>query len=316
MAKVGTAPIEPGAAAEDRSLSDLWDYAFRHRPAIDHAIEASLPSTPAGMRSVFNEAVHRAIFPGGKRIRPLVTLLGAELFGGSIANVLQAAAAVEFIHTSSLIFDDLPSMDDASHRRGEAALHRRYGEGMATLVAISFLNASYRMVLTSPAADADRVRMAVDEIVECVGPCGMIGGQVVDLTEFGPMTSAEVRRRNDLKTSSLIRLSLNLGAILSGAGSDSVEQLTLLASKLGDAYQKRDDLNDLVEDERRFRSSETDVPGVISAPFERNDHGARQEFLRIGVRRDIADARDILTSHFPPSNARECLLQLATYVAQ
>jgi geranylgeranyl diphosphate synthase, type II len=289
-------------------LTELWGYAGQYRPAIDQAIEEALPSLPAGISSTFNEAVYRAIFPGGKRIRPLLTLLGAELFGGCIRSSLTAAAAVEFIHTSSLIFDDLPLMDNASERRGEAALHRRYGEATATLVAISFLNAAYGVVIKSHLAGSTNVFAAINEIVECVGPAGMIGGQIVDLTRGGEITNGPLRRRNDLKTSSLIRLALNLGAIQSGAERHSLRHLTRFASKLGDAYQKRDDLRDMVEDELNFKRSG-------AASFNKTGREARNRMLRRGVVDDVAAAREVLISNFPHSRARECLLQMIDYIS-
>ena len=161
--------------------------------------------------------------------------------------------------------------------------------------------------------------MAVNEVVECVGPEGMIGGQIVDLTECeNGAISPEERRRKDLKTSSLTVLSLKLGAILSGADDKSLEQLTRFASKLGQAYQKRDDLNDIAEDHSRLRSSKTvaalgsrskvPVAGAVQ------DEPHRREFLTIGVRKDIDAAKHALQSHFPPVPARDCLLQLASYI--
>src|SRR6201999_960594 len=116
-----------------------------------------------------------------KRLRPILTILGAELVGGKAESVLPASVAVEFVHTSSLIFDDLPCMDNANKRRGKTSLHEKFGEGLAILVALGFLNASYGLVFVNHHGLPERAMQAHAEIVECVGAAGMIGGQAVDL---------------------------------------------------------------------------------------------------------------------------------------
>ncbi|MEO7540317.1 MAG: polyprenyl synthetase family protein, partial [Pyrinomonadaceae bacterium] len=117
-----------------------------HKAGIEMALKHNLPLAPPEIETKFNEAVRYLLFPGGKRLRPVLTMLGAELLGGKATNVMHAAAAVEYIHTSSLIFDDLPCMDNSEERRGRLALHERFGQGLSTLVAIGLLNHSYRLV--------------------------------------------------------------------------------------------------------------------------------------------------------------------------
>jgi geranylgeranyl pyrophosphate synthase len=284
---------------------DLWNYFFQHRPAIDKSIEHELPTAIPGIETQFDEAVHRAIFPGGKRIRPMITLLGAELFGGSVEKALSAAVAVEFVHTSSLIFDDLPGMDDASHRRGEMSLHKRYSEGLATLVAISYLNTSYRLVAASEHLDRDQVVAAITEIVDCVGPAGMVAGQSLDLHIRGAnhVPTAEKQRLQNLKTSALIRLSLILGAIFAGADAESIQSLKRFALILGDAYQKSDDLLDLNEDEKYVKNGF----GFVKE--------ARAKFLKDDLARDVHAAKHLLQNFLPESHARNCLEQLTDFVA-
>ena len=284
--------------------SELWDYSFRYRPVIDRAIERSLPAAPRAIRTPLNEAVHRAIFPGGKRLRPLMSLIGAELFGGSAEQALTAAVAVEFLHTSSLIFDDFPGMDDASYRRGKLCLHKKYGEGMATLVALSYFNAAFGLVANSEALSTDQIVLAIAEIVECIGPAGMIGGQSVDLERakslhFG---DGEMNRLKNRKTSALIRLALNLGAICCGAARSELEKLTEFAVVLGDAYQKKDDLLDL----------DTDVADQKNSFATHMED--RRAFLTRGLERDTAKAKRLLNDNFDASPSRDCLLQLLNYI--
>ena len=279
----------------------LAGFVRSHLPEIEATISASLPVTPFDDAGHFNRAVREAIFPGGKRLRPILTLLGAELFGGLRSHVLPAAAAVEFIHTSSLIFDDLPSMDNAESRRGRQSLHRKYGDSVATLVAISFLNESYRLVSTIPAADGSKVLAAIGEMTECVGPAGMVGGQALDLGS-APVTRAGLDELKNRKTSGLIRLALNLGAILSGADAAEIAALSRFAEVFGNAYQKSDDLIDLFEDQDRrtaAASASWDVPTAAQ--------------LRRDLEECVSEGKDVLAAAFSDSTARCSLVELLDY---
>jgi len=262
----------------------LATFVARHRPAVEKALENCLPQSPDHFDTDLNAAIRYAVFPGGKRLRPMLTLLGARLFDGSTEDTLSAAAAVEFIHTSSVIFDDLPSMDDSPDRRGKVALHVEFNEAIAVLTAVSFLNSSYKLV-TIDAAPQDAVRM-LHETVECVGPVGMIGGQAIDLTHA-------THPAMNLKTSSLIRLALRLGAMPTGATDSELESLTEFADLIGDAYQMSDDLIDISQDAIR------------------NGHPppSRFELLETATR-----ARHVLTSNFPACEARDALGDLVEMV--
>ena len=136
---------------EKQEKAELWQYIEKHRAQIEKSLREHLPLAPPKIETRFNEAVEYALFSGGKRLRPVLTLLGAELFGGKPELMMPAAVAGEFIHTSSLIFDDLPCMDNAPERRGKTSLHEKFGEGLAVLVAIGFLNASYGLIFVNHA---------------------------------------------------------------------------------------------------------------------------------------------------------------------
>lgn len=286
----------------------LWSYIKRHKEAIEFALDANLPLAPPEIETAFNEAVRYLIFPGGKRLRPVLTMLGAELTGGNAENVMHAAAAVEFIHTSSIIFDDLPSMDNSETRRGRLSLHEKFGEGLSTLVAIGFLNHSYRLVTFDGRGNSDRAVGAVLEIVNCVGPAGMVGGQSVDLTvqraECRTCALRESRQVQNLKTSSLIRLCLSLGAILSGADEESLSHLSRFANCLGHAYQLSDDIIDIAQD--------AVTGGGINSKNECCEVETLQSELKIAAERSKA----ILMDNFTPCEARTCLIQLVDYVAE
>lgn len=287
--------------------SELWQYVEKHREAIEKSLREFLPLAPSKIETKFNEAVEYALFSGGKRLRPVLTLLGAELFGGRAEDVIPAAVAGEFIHTSSLIFDDLPAMDNASERRGKTSLHEKFGEGLAILVAIGFLNSAYGLVFVGQENNLERAINAQSEIIECVGAAGMIGGQAVDLSlakGVGVHTNStfDFESVRNLKTSALMRLSLSVGAILAGANASELKNLSLFAKLLGDAYQLSDDLIDLEEDGEIFAEKH----------FALNE----KESARIRLFEIVENAKDLLEQNFPENNARVCLAQLTDYLVE
>jgi geranylgeranyl diphosphate synthase type II len=293
---------------ETSEQANLWQYVERTKPQIEDALQKFLPLAPAEIETEFNQALEYALFPGGKRLRPVLTLLGAELIGGRAETALPAAIAVEYIHTSSLIFDDLPSMDDASERRGKKSLHVHFGEGLSLLVAVAFLNASYGLVFVNHASMPERAIAAHSEIVECVGAGGMVGGQSLDLALAKGKGAKDAKNYADesvrnLKTSALMRLALRLGAILAGADYLELNALSRFAELLGDAYQLSDDLLDIEEDGALFNQKTFALA---------SDADSSQRQLRIL----IEEAKRVLIENFPPSEARSCLVQLTDYLAE
>jgi geranylgeranyl diphosphate synthase type II len=288
--------------------NDLWQYVEKHLPQIEKSLREFLPFAPPKIETKFNEAVEYALFSGGKRLRPVLTLLGAELFGGKAEDVLPAACAVEFVHTSSLIFDDLPCMDNAPERRGKTSLHEKFGEGLAVLVGIGFLNAAYGLIFVNHANAPERAIVAHAELVECIGAAGMLGGQSVDLAlakGAGDASDFESESIRNLKTSALMRLCLRVGAILSGANQIDLANLSRFAEILGDAYQLSDDLIDLREDAEIF----SDNQKTFAIAHGKNPANER-------LKKFVAEAKQILTDNFPPSEARICLIQLTDYLAE
>ncbi len=293
---------------ETTEKADLWRYVERHKPAIEKSLREFLPLAPMKIETRFNEAIEYALFSGGKRLRPVLTLLGAELFGGKPETILPAAAAVEFIHTSSLIFDDLPCMDNAPERRGVTSLHEKFGEGLAVLVGIGFLNAAYGLIFVNHANLPERAMLAHHEIVECVGASGMLGGQSVDLAlakGAGDASNYDYESVRNLKTSALMRLSLRVGAILAGANQIDLAKLSRFAEHLGDAYQLSDDLIDLEEDTKIFSDEQK------TFAIEQGRDSANRRLRKI-----VENAKEILTGNFAPSESRGCLIQLTDYLAE
>jgi geranylgeranyl diphosphate synthase type II len=296
---------------QTKNFTELWHYIEKHKPQIENALGEYLPLAPANIETKFNEAAQYILFSGGKRLRPVLTLLGAELVGGKPEIIVPAACAVEFIHTSSLIFDDLPCMDDSNERRGKTSLHEKYGEGLAILVAIGFLNASYNLVFVNHKNAPELVMRAHFEIVECVGAAGMVGGQSVDLAIAKGANSSNFSNEDysfesirNLKTSALMRLALRVGAILAGANNLELSHLSRFAGLLGDAYQLSDDLLDLEEDDKIF---------AVNKPFAVSNG---KDAAQLKLKTIVEEAKQVLIENFSPNEARGCLIQLTDYLAQ
>ncbi len=221
-------------------------YINRRRGLIEAALEEHLPLSAQPHARRLNDALRYAVFPGGKRWRPVLTLLSAELVGVSTRNATIAACAMEFLHTSSIIFDDLPAMDDADLRRGIPALHRAFGESVALLAALALLNESYGL-LARAARESGHCETSARLIIEaakCVGGNGMIGGQAVDLALRGASQGPDAIHSRNLKTMALMRLTMMAGAVAGGAGDAAATTLGDFGESLGIAYQIRDDLLD------------------------------------------------------------------------
>lgn len=313
-------------AKSSHAQIELWNYVARVRPEIEEALLRYLPVAPALVETQFNDALCYALFPGGKRLRPVLTLLGAEIVGGLASEVLAAAVAVEYVHTSSLIFDDLPCMDSASERRGRSSLHTRYGEGLAVLVALALMNASYGLMFDGVNAEqATRAVNAHRELVECIGARGMVAGQSIDLAEsddhkhddFGAVATDKVSDRNEarevvddavrnLKTSALIRLALRVGAILSGATDGQLAALSRYAELIGEAYQTSDDLLDLRED--ALLSTATTRRATFA-----NERGAKDTKERVA--HFVHEAKNVLAAEFGTTLPARLLCDMADYIA-
>lgn len=183
-----------------------------------------------------------ALYPGGKRLRPTLVLETAKLFGNYEEAALPFAVAVELIHNYSLIHDDLPSMDNDDYRRGKKALHVVYGEGNAILIGDALFTLAFEYALKHGTGTS--TLRALNILARASGGRGMVGGQVRDIAGNIKFYEEliEVYRK---KTGALIRASVLMGAVASGAGDETLEILNSYADALGLAFQLRDDLLDL-----------------------------------------------------------------------
>ncbi len=227
------------------------DAALRARAAeADAALEAVIPQ-PDGLHGRVAEAMRYAVFAGGKRLRPFLVLEGAALFGAAPEGARRAAAAIEALHTYSLVHDDLPCMDDDDLRRGRPTTHRAFDEATAVLAGDALLTLGFE-VLADPATHADaevRARL-VTRLAQAGGSEGMIGGQMADILapqhSFGPDEVALMQR---MKTGALFAFSCEAGPILAQAGADAEARMRAYAHDFGFAFQISDDLLDALGDE-------------------------------------------------------------------
>lgn len=217
---------------------------------INNVLEKFLPVEEGQQRIIF-EAMNYSVRAGGKRLRPILMEETYHMFGGSSAVIEPFMAAIEMIHTYSLVHDDLPAMDNDDYRRGKKTTHAVYGEAMGILAGDALLNLAYETAAKAfdmEVADT-RVARAFAVLAKKAGVYGMVGGQVVDVESEKSDDCSITREKLDfiyrLKTGALIESSMMIGAILAGASSDEVSRVEQIAAKLGLAFQIQDDVLDV-----------------------------------------------------------------------
>ena len=210
---------------------------------VEARLAALLPVAAATARVPL--AMRSALLSPGKRLRPLLTLLTAWRLGADELAALDVACAVEMVHAASLIFDDLPCMDDAQERRGLPATHIAFGEEIATLAAIGLLNQAYAVIAQTEAVGAvARVEM-IRVLTAAVGVDGLVAGQERDLRSDDCAASvADLDALNHQKTGALFLAAVRIGALVAGAQADETDALSRFATELGMAFQAADDLTD------------------------------------------------------------------------
>jgi geranylgeranyl diphosphate synthase type II len=193
------------------------------------------------------EAMRYSLLAGGKRIRPVLALATAEAVGRPAAEVLPLAAALELIHTYSLIHDDLPAMDDDALRRGRPTCHVAYGEDVAILAGDGLYAEAFRLVLAEQPGEPADVLAAVCELAAATGVNGMVGGQYVDVRNLVPDGAASLRRLHELKTGRLIGASIACVLLLTGAEREgtTLTHFRSFAAELGVLFQIVDDILDV-----------------------------------------------------------------------
>lgn len=203
----------------------------------------------SGFQKLIMEAMEYSLMAGGKRLRPMLMKETYELFGGTDEVIEPFMAALEMIHTYSLVHDDLPAMDNDEYRRGRKTTHVVYGEAMGILAGDALLNYAFETAAKAFTMFPDKslqIGKAMQVLAGKAGIYGMIGGQVVDVTSVGMSVSKDkLDFIYELKTSALIESAMMIGAILAGAGDADVKKVELIAKNVGIAFQIQDDILDV-----------------------------------------------------------------------
>ena len=217
------------------------------RVTVDAELEQLLPPGTAQPSSI-HTAMRYSVFAGGKRIRPILCLETARIFAGDISPALHPACAMEFIHTYSLIHDDLPALDNDDLRRGKPTCHKKFGEAIAILAGDALLTLAFETIGATP-TDAERRAAILTEVAAAAGTInGMVGGQVADIEAEGkPINPEMLEYIHRSKTAALIRASITAGALCAGARPDDVARLRRFGDTIGWAFQVTDDILDVEE---------------------------------------------------------------------
>ena len=225
----------------------LPDFFETDRAIIEAGLDRFLPAENAAPSSI-HRAMRYSVFAGGKRIRPILCLETACMFKENPEEAIQAGCALEFIHTYSLIHDDLPALDNDDLRRGKATNHKVFGEAIAVLAGDALLTLAFQTLAGMP-LEAEKRLAILSVVAQAAGTDrGMIGGQVADLEgEREAVDSAGLEYIHRSKTAALIRASIVAGGIAGGAGQADVMRLTEFGENIGWAFQVVDDLLDVEE---------------------------------------------------------------------
>src|SRR3989442_826366 len=245
------APGQPAARPFPAAMK-LPPFFEEGRLTVDAALERLLPAATAQPASV-HAAMRYSVFAGGKRIRPILCLETARIFTPDVTPAIHPACAMEFIHTYSLIHDDLPALDNDDLRRGKPTCHKKFGEAIAILAGDALLTLAFETIGATLAA-AERRAAIVTEVASAAGTInGMVGGQVADVEAEGkPIDPQMLEYIHRSKTAALIRASVAAGALCAGAGSEEVARLRRFGETIGWAFQVTDDILDVEESSARL----------------------------------------------------------------
>lgn len=227
---------------------ELIKYLQERKKLIDEELDRYLPQ-PDEAPETLCEAMRYSVFAGGKRLRPILVMAAAEAVGKDKELVLPTACALEFIHTYSLIHDDLPAMDDDDLRRGKPTCHKVYGEAMAILAGDALLTRAFEVISKNrevPGVDDAAVVRVIQIVAHGAGCSGMVGGQVADLEAEGkPADKDTMLYIHANKTGALFKAALCAGAVLAGADEEAIAALERYGEQFGLAFQITDDILDV-----------------------------------------------------------------------
>lgn len=258
---------------------NIQTYLDQQRKRVDQFLEQIVPQTSAQPQRLY-ESMRYSLLGGGKRIRPILTIAAAQALGYDRDALLPFAASLEFVHTYSLIHDDLPAMDDDDYRRGRLTNHKVFGDGMAILAGDGLLTMAFELCSRSDEAGGFSAAQQLDivrELSHGSGHQGMVGGQVMDIqAENQEIDLAHLQKIHSFKTGRLIRAAVRIGSIIGKATTQQTQCLTDYSEDIGLAFQIADDVLDMVgtreelgkdagTDERRGKQTYPSFFGVEGA---------------------------------------------------
>jgi geranylgeranyl diphosphate synthase type II len=264
----------------------LESYLESRRAIINEALNQHIPGDDAYPPIIF-KAIRHSLFAGGKRLRPILCLAAAEAVGGDIYVMLPVACALEFIHTYSLIHDDLPAMDNDDYRRGKPTLHKAFNEAVAILAGDALLTEAFRLMSDkelSRRIPAQKILDAIQIISKAAGCFGMIGGQPVDILSEGTEVDAKTLHYiHTRKTGVMIVAAVKAGALLSNATEKQILSLSAYAENIGLAFQIADDILNVEGDPKVMgKKSGTDAcRGKITFPALMGIESSRTEIHKL-----------------------------------
>ncbi|MES2506793.1 MAG: farnesyl diphosphate synthase [Verrucomicrobiota bacterium] len=293
-------------------MSDLKTYLTERCTYVDAVLDRLIPSADTAPATI-HMAMRHSIFAGGKRLRPILCLAAAEASGGSKESASFAAAAVECLHTYSLVHDDLPSMDNDDFRRGVPTCHKVFGDGIAILAGDALQALAFEIVVKTPVTVRYGAGALVAELARTAGSLHLVGGQVADLEGEGKKLPLEALRFiHENKTAALLTTSLKLGGMSADCQAEELQGLTDFGMATGLAFQIIDDILDVTQTSEKLgksagkdlASEKSTYPALIGLEASRDEahrltqvaHDALAVFgNRSGRLRELADyllARD------------------------
>ena len=285
----------------------LKDWLREQKDFIDRLLEDCLPGE-ADFPAAIHKAMRYSVFAGGKRLRPLLVLESCRACGGDPAKAHAAACAIELVHTYSLIHDDLPAMDDDDLRRGKPTSHKAFGEAVAILAGDALLTFAFELLAAEEGGQAHRL---VGELAGAAGTKGMIGGQVLDISEPpSDEKTQHVRKIHRMKTAALLQCACRMGAICAAAPDRKLEALASYGLDLGLAFQIADDILDVTSSpqdlgkatQKDLAAGKLTYPGVFGT-----------EEAGLEARRLVSKAKNELAGFGPEA---DMLRSLADYVVE
>jgi geranylgeranyl diphosphate synthase, type II len=246
---------------------DISAYLDEKKNIINAELEKILEKRD-GLNSTLTSTMHYAVFPGGKRIRPVLAMAAAEAIGGDAAVAVKAGCAVELVHCSSLVHDDLPAMDNDDLRRGKPTVHKIVSEGVAILVGDALMVLPLEIITETEKLPPEVVLRLVRELAQAIGRDGIIGGQTVDLESEGKeITRETLRYIHQHKTADLIAVAVRMGAISARGSGKQLASLTTYGNSLGLLFQVIDDILDVTGDTGQLGKTAGSDEGLKKATY-------------------------------------------------